>query len=254
MDLKDCVALVTGAARRLGRGIALELARAGSHVVVHYRGSREQAERTAAEIRGLGVEAHLAQADLARPEEIDRLFSDLRGRFDRLDVLVNCAASFERSPFDEITAEAWDRVIAVNLRAPFLCTQQAARWIKAGGERTGEAGLIVNLVDLSGVNPWLGYAHHGVSKAGLLHLTKAAARELAPEVRVNAVVPGPILPPPGIDSESPDWRRIGKRVPAGRSGDPAQIGDAVVFLARNDFITGETIFVDGGEHLLSDHH
>ncbi len=251
MDLKGRVALVTGGARRLGRGIALALARAGSDVVIHYRGSREEAEQTAGDISALGVEAHLAQADLGLPAEIERLFIDLRDRIGRLDILVNSAAGFESCPFEELSAALWDRVMALNLRAPFLCSQQAARWMKESVLRGRGAGLIVNLGDLSGVNPWLGYAAHGVSKAALIHLTKVAARELAPEVRVNAVIPGAILPPPGVDPDSSEWQKMGERVPARRTGDPADVGETVVFLATNDFITGETIVVDGGEHLLS---
>jgi pteridine reductase len=163
---------------------------------------------------------------------------------------VNSAASFENAPFDEITGEAWDAVMAVNLRAPFLCSQAAARLMRASSG-AGVPGLIVNVSDISGLTPWRGYAHHGVSKAALLHLTRVAARELGPHVRVNAVVPGPILPPPGEEEGSEAWRRRGERLPLRRTGRPQDIGEAVVFLARNDFITGETIVIDGGERLLA---
>jgi NAD(P)-dependent dehydrogenase (short-subunit alcohol dehydrogenase family) len=154
--------------------------------------------------------------------------------------------------------------MALNLRAPFLCSQAAARLMRASGRATGARGstggglgatgvpgLIVNVSDISGLNPWRGYAHHGVSKAALLHLTRVAARELGPHVRVNAVVPGPILPPPGEEEGSDAWRRRGERLPLGRTGQPQDVGEAVVFLARNDFITGETIVIDGGERLLA---
>ncbi len=256
MKLDGCVSLVTGAGHRLGRAIALALARAGSGVVVHYRRSREESEATAGDIRALGRECVTIQADLARPSEIESLFLGVAERFGRLDVLVNNAASFERRPFDEISLEEWDRVMAVNLRAPFLCSQHASRLMR-GVERPmsdgepGAPGLIVNLGDLSGLRPWVGYAHHGVSKAGLLHLTRVTARELGPAVRANAVVPGPILPPPGEDLEGPEWKRRGTRLPLGRTGEPAQIGDTVVFLAENDFVTGEMIVVDGGESLIA---
>ncbi len=256
MKLDGCVSLVTGAGHRLGRAIALALARAGSDLVVHYGRSREEAEATAGDIRALGREATLSRADLARPSEIEALFRGVAERLGRLDVLVNNAASFERHPFDDISVEDWDRVMAVNLRAPFLCSQHAARLMR-GVERRGSdgepgaPGLIVNLGDLSGLRPWVGYAHHGVSKAGLLHLTRVLARELGPEVRANAVVPGPILPPPGEDPEGLGWTRRGTRLPLGRTGEPAQIGDTVVFLAENDFMTGEMIVVDGGESLMA---
>jgi NAD(P)-dependent dehydrogenase (short-subunit alcohol dehydrogenase family) len=254
MDPRGKTALVTGAARRLGRTIATTLGRAGCHVVVHYSSSQREAEETADEIRELGVEVALERADLGLPAEVDALFRAVGERFGSLDILVNSAASFVRRPFAEITVAEWDRVLAVNLRAPFLCTQRAAELMTGSERPAGEPGLVVNMVDLSAVQAWPGYTHHGVSKAGLLHLTGIAARELAPGVRVNAIVPGPILPPPGMEVGSEEWRRHGKRVPLERTGDPEQIGETVLFLTRNDFVTGETIFVDGGEHLVGTGH
>lgn len=249
MDLGDRVALVTGAARRVGRVIAMALAGQGAHTVVHYGGSSAEAEQTAAAIRALGVEALTIQADLADPAQIEALFAAIRDRFGRLDVLINSAASFERAPFDAITAADWDRVLAVNLRAPFLCTQAAARLMRVA-DRSADSALIVNIADLSGVHPWLDFAHHGVSKAGVLHLTRIAARELAPAIRVNAVVPGAILPPPGVEPGSQAWREISERVPLKRPGDPARLAETVLYLAASDFVTGAVIPVDGGESLL----
>ncbi len=266
MKLEGRVALVTGAGHRIGRAIALALGEAGCRVAVHYRSSREPADQTARRIADGGGEALTIQADLAEAEQITALFEDVRQGYGELDILVNSAASFERTPFDEITCEAWDGVMAVNLRAPFLCSQAAARLMQSPGRATekrgtdegapdsrgpGVPGLIVNVSDISALTTWRGYAHHGVSKAGLLHLTKVAARELGPHVRVNAVVPGPILPPPGEDEESQAWRRRGERLPLRRTGRPEDVGEAVVFLASNDFITGETIVIDGGERLLA---
>jgi len=256
VKLDDTVALVTGAGRRLGRAIALELARAGAHVVVHYGRSREAAAATAGEIRALGREALAVSADLRRPDAIEALFVAVRDTFARLDVLVNSAASFQRAPFDEITAEAWDEVQAVNVRAPFLCTQHGARMMRETADRPGSLGearvpgSVVNLADLAGVTTWSGYVHHGVSKAGVLHLTRTTARELGAEARVNAIIPGPILPPPGEDPDDDAWRARGERVPLGRTGEPAHVARAVVFLAESDYITGAHLFVDGGEHLL----
>jgi len=256
LKLTDTVALVTGAGRRLGRAIALELAAAGSNLVVHYGRSREAAEETAERIRALGREAAALPADLTRPEEIEALFCVARERLGRLDVLVNSAASFRRAPFEEITVEDWDAVQAVNLRAPFLCTQHAACLMREGPARPGSLGephapgLVVNMADMAGITTWSGYVHHGVSKAALLHLTNATARELGPDVRVNAIVPGPILPPPGEDEDSDAWRARGERVPLRRTGDPRHVARTVVFLADNDYVTGERLFVDGGEHLL----
>lgn len=254
MDLNGKVALVTGAARRVGRAIALALAGRGAGIVLHYGRSAEAAEETAAAIRGLGVPVWPLRADLSRPEEIEALFAAADRQAGRLDVLVNSAASFERSGFDEITAGDWDRVLALNLRAPFLLTQQAARRMRARWRPGGEPALVVNLIDLSAALAWRGYAHHGASKAGLRHLTRLAARELAPAVRVNAVMPGAILPPPGLDGESEAWRETWRRLPLERPGSPEEVGRAVVFLAENDFITGVELPVEGGERLLGAAH
>lgn len=256
MLLEDAVALVTGAGHRLGRAIALGLAGAGAHVVVHYGRSRDEAERTASDIRKMGRTAVALQADLHDPDAIAGLFRETGDRLPRLDILVNSAATFARMPFDEITVDDWDASLAVNLRAPFLCTRHAARLMR---ERAGRvdaagrptAGSVVNIGDMSGIVSWRGYVQHGVGKAALLHLTRLSARELAPEVRVNAVVPGPMLPPAGEELSDEAWRRKGERVPLGRVGDPSQVAASVVYLCENDYVTGDTLFVDGGEHLLA---
>lgn len=256
MRLEGTVALVTGAGRRIGRALALGFAEAGSDVVVHYGRSADAAAETADRIRGLGRGTLAFRADLRSVDEIDALFSAVEERFGRLDVLVNSAATFERGPWDEITAEAWDEVLAVNLRAPFLCTQRGARLMRRARARVSTSsdapapGAVIQLADLAGVTTWRGYAHHGVSKAGLLHLTRIAARELAPDVRVNAIIPGAILPPPGESADSDAWRRKGDRVPLGRVGAPSDIVEAALFLARSDYVTGIEIPVDAGERLL----
>lgn len=254
MELSGRKALVTGAAHRLGRSVALALGGAGCRVVVHYGGSADAATETVEMLTTVGVEAWATSADLREPDQIEALFGRVEERWAGLDLLVNSAASFERRSLDGIDAAGWDRVLGLNLRAPFLCLRQAAR-LMAMAERPGDApACVVNISDLSGIQPWPGHAHHGAGKAGLLHLTRIAARELAPGVRVNAVVPGAVLPPPGLDADDPAWRRMGEALPAGRVGDPTRIGETVVFLAENDFITGETIRVDGGEHLLGAGH
>lgn len=250
MNLQGRTALVTGAAHRVGKAIALALAREGASVVVHYGRSADEAEVTAAEIRALGVEAWPIGADLADPEQIAALFEAVRGRVGRLDVLVNSAAGFKKQSLARIGVADWDAAMAVNLRAPFLCIQHAAPLLRASDRPAEVPGLVVNLCDLSGVFPWQGYIQHGVSKAGLLHLTRIAARELAPAVRVNALLPGAILPPPGVDPEGELWREIGSRNPLGRPGNPDLVGQTVVFLAQNDYITGAVLPVDGGEHLV----
>lgn len=254
MNLQGRVALVTGGGRRLGRAISEALARAGCNLLLHFGRAQEQAESAAAELATLGVEADCVGADLANVGQIEAMFARVKARFGGLDIMVNSAASFRRRSLIEMESREWDEVMAVNLRAPALCIQRAAPLMRSTPRPDSSPGAVINIADLSGVVPWPGYAAHGVSKAGLLHLTKIAARELAPAVRVNAVVPGPVLPPPGASSDSEEWRQLTRRLPAGRSGQGAEVGAAVVFVAENDFVFGETLFIDGGEHLLGSGH
>ncbi len=252
MDLHNKVAAVTGGAHRVGKAIALALARAGAHVIVHYGGSESAARATVSEIRDLGVRSIAVHADLRDPAQIERLFAAIEAEFGHLDVWVNSAASFLKRPFDETTVADWQDVMQINLRGPFLCSQHAARLMQnPSAERPpDEPALIVNIADLSGIYPWKGYALHGLSKAGIIHLTKVSAYELAPGVRVNAIAPGAILPPPGMSAEGETWQRFGERIPLKRTGHPDYVAQTVVFLAQNDFITGAVIPVDGGEHLI----
>jgi NAD(P)-dependent dehydrogenase (short-subunit alcohol dehydrogenase family) len=250
MNLTGKVALVTGGAHRVGKAIALALAREGAHLVLHYGTSAGAAQQTAEEIAALGVDALPVQADLSDPAAIDALFQTVNDHFGRLDMLVNSASNFMKQPFDEITLDDWKDALQVNLRAPFLCTQRAARLMNMTPRPADEPALIVNIADLSGVFPWSSFVQHGVSKAGLIHLTHITARELAPDIRVNAVVPGAVLPPVGMEPDSPRWAYLGERVPLKRTGHPDYVGQTVIFLAKNDYITGAVIPVDGGEHLI----
>ena len=254
MGERKRVALVTGGARRLGKAIARALAECGYRMVIHYGSSEAAADETVEELQQQGVEAHTVGADLSQPADIDRLFVVLEGRFGRLDVLVNSAASFIKKPVSETASEDWDRVMAVNLRAPLLCTRGAVPLLRSAFLETGRPSSIVNIADLSGVAAWPGYAVHGSSKAGLLQLTDISARELAPEIRVNAVIPGPVLPPPGVGEQAPEWTELIARLPTGRRGWPADIGRAVAYLVEADFVVGTHLYVDGGEHLLGAGH
>ncbi|MEJ2086430.1 MAG: SDR family NAD(P)-dependent oxidoreductase, partial [Acidobacteriota bacterium] len=210
MNLKGCVSLVTGGGKRLGAAIGRSLAKQGSDIAIHFRSSPREAEQTSKELARFGVRCECFKADLTRPEEIEGLFSAVAQSFGRLDVLVNSAASFEKAAIEDIDAAAWDAVHAVNLRAPFLCTRAAAELIRASTRRDNAPGLIVNIADLSGLLAWPYYSHHGSSKAALLQLTALTARELSPQIRVNAIVPGPILPPPGMTRESREWLELCK--------------------------------------------
>lgn len=250
MDLTHKVALVTGGAHRVGKAIALALADAGANLVIHYGSSEAEAHETVREIKSRGVQAIAVQADLSDPAAIAALFEAITERFARLDVLVNSAANFVKQPFDEATPEDWMTVMQVNLRAPFFCTQHAARLMRAVRRPADQPAAIVNISDLAGLYPWRDFALHGIAKAGVLHLTRITARELGPDIRVNAIIPGAILPPSSMSPDSERWRRMGESVPLQRTGDPKYIAQTVVFLAHNDYITGAAIPVDGGEHLI----
>lgn len=250
MIIDQRVVLVTGSARRLGRAIALGLGSRGARVIVHYGASEREAHATRDDVRALGVDSEAFGADLAEPTEIDALFERIEARFGALDVLVNNAAIFESGPLDDVTLEAWQRSLDVNLTAPFLCSQRAARLMRDSAANRDAPGVIINMADLSGIHPWREHVQHGVSKAGLIHLTRIMARELAPEVRVNAIAPGPILPPPGVDASDEDWLSTAERVPLRRLGHTDDIVEAIAYLISADFVTGSILRVDGGEGLL----
>lgn len=243
MNLEGKVALVTGGAHRVGKAIALALAGEGAHVLVHYGGSEDAAAQTVEEIAALGVISVKAQADLSQPGDIERLFTAARAHFGRLDVLVNSAASFLKKDFFETTLDDWDSVMAVNLRAPFLCSQLAARLMLEG-----EGGAIINVADLIGLKPRRSFAAHSVSKAGLIMLTRVMALSLGPGIRINAVAPGAILPPATLERDT--WDRMGNELPLQRTGNPTNVQQAVLSLIQNDFMTGHLLVVDGGESLL----
>ena len=230
---------MTGGARRVGRAISLALADAGANVVVNYNASADEAAATVAGIESAGGRAHAVQADVADAAGIQRLVDETERNFGALDILVNSAALFERKPLLDITEADWDRVLGVNLKGPFLLSQRAAPLLRRNG------GVIINILDLSALQPWPSYAHHAVSKAALLHLTRILARALAPDIRVNAISPGTVLPPEDQTGEEGSERRA-----TAQAGKPADVTDALLYLVRADFVTGENIVVDGGRMLL----
>jgi len=232
--LDNKVVLVTGAARRIGRGIALRLAREGARVAIHSHQSQEEARRTAEECGG----APLFQANLESVAGIERLFGEVASHFGRLDGLVNNAARFTRFDPLEITEQDWDFIHSVNLKAVFFCCQQAARLMRPNG-----GGRIVNISSLGGLRPWAEHAHYCASKAGAIMLTKALAKAWAPEITVNSVAPG-VIPFEDIDSRG---TKMIEATPARRGGTPDEIADAVVFFLRSsNFVTGQVLAVDGG--------
>lgn len=240
MDPRGRVALVTGSGRRVGRAIALGLASAGARVAVHFNGSRDGADETVALIEREGGEARAFHADLGDPDAPARLIDAVASAFGALDVLVNSAAVMERTPVGTVTVDAWDAMMAINLRAPFFAAQAAAPHMAGGG-------CIVNLADLAAFESWPAYVPHGISKAGIVQMTRSLARALAPAVRVNAVAPGAVLLPDAWDGAAAE--RLRDTTPLRRLGDPADVVDAVLYLVRADYVTGDTIIVDGGRHV-----
>lgn len=238
-ELTGKVALVTGGAVRVGLEIARALADAGADVAIGYRRSAAEARAAVRDLEARGVRAAALRADVARPREARALVASAVRRLGRLDILVNNAALFFRTPVLTTTIVQFDRLLAVNLRAPFFLSQAAAR---AMGRR---GGRIINIADVGAVRAWPGYVPYGISKAGVLMLTRGLAAALAPRIQVNAVAPGVVLLPEGFPRVS--GRRLTARIPMGRHGRPADVAQAVRFFATcSDYITGQVLFVDGG--------
>jgi NAD(P)-dependent dehydrogenase (short-subunit alcohol dehydrogenase family) len=234
------VALVTGAAKRLGRAVALRLAEEGADVVIHHRSSTSDAQSAVTEIEKYGRRAIAIATDLTSVADIKRLFNETAKHFGRLDILVNCAANFLPSSIISTTEEIWDASLDANLKGPFFCAQAAAPLLKRS------CGCIINFADAGGLLGWSGYISHSVSKAGVVMLTKVLAKALAPEVRVNAIAPGTITMP----GDPPEWEAdFIKLAPLRRSGKPSDIAEAVLFLVHSKFITGHILVVDGGRTL-----
>ncbi len=242
LDLVGRVALVTGGARRVGRAIALALAGEGARVVVHYNASAAEAEATVAEARANGATAIAVQADLTDRAAIARLFLAVDEAFGGLDILVNSAAVLEPADLLTATEVDWEQTIGLNLRAAFFCLQEAAARMKRNG-----GGVIVNISDVAGRRPWKRYPIHSISKAGVEMLTQVAALALAPRIRVAAVAPGPVMKPDRMSEAR--WAEIGASLPLQHAGTADDVARSVIFLLRNDYVTGETLPVDGGNGL-----
>ncbi|HSK88273.1 MAG TPA: SDR family oxidoreductase [Anaerolineales bacterium] len=231
------LALVTGAAHRLGKVFALTLAQHGFDLLLHYHRSLDAARQTQAEIESIGRRVILFQADLTDPAQIHSLVSDL----DSIDVLVNSAAWMASGSLDSFTLENWDTALDLNLRAPFLLAQACAKKMTSGG-------LIVNITDVGAQKAWSRYPSYTVSKAALESLTRILARALAPQIRVNAIAPGFVLQSEMVPDE--EWQRLINRIPLKRPARTEEIASALEFLLKNEYITGQTIVVDGGYSLI----
>ena len=241
MDWSDKVALVTGGGVRMGEAIALALAGRGLKIVLHYASSREAAEKTASAIRSRGGRVELVQADLMQEGQAGRVVAEAANRFGRLDILVNNAGIFEPGGWSDTTNDNWDRQFALNLKAPFFLSQAFGRLNRETG------GLIVNIVDGRVRRPDSAHIAYALAKSGLAELTRILAVGLAPRIRVNGVAPGAILPPAGGDPAA--WRHIAERIPLQRTGAVEDATRAVLYLLDSDFVTGEVLFVTGGQYL-----
>ena len=243
MELLGRTALVTGAARRVGRAIALAMAGRGMDIVAHYRSSAAEARATAIAVEGLGRRAVAVQADLAQQEEVEGLADRAIQAFGKLDVLVNSAALFYRTPLEKITAQDWDQFLRVNLTGPFLLARRVGLDMRRRGE-----GKIINVADVAGIAPWADFLPYSVSKGALITLTKGLAKALAPEVQVNAVAPGSVLLPEEYGDK--EREAIVRATPLKRIGSPADVANTVLFLLEgSDFITGQVVVVDGGRSI-----
>jgi NAD(P)-dependent dehydrogenase (short-subunit alcohol dehydrogenase family) len=243
MDLKGKVALVTGAGRRLGRAIAVALADRGSILAIHYWSSRTLAEEVSAQIEHAGGRAKPFRANLEQVSEIERMTAEVLATFGRIDVLINSASVFVRKPFEEITERDWDTNLNTNLKAPFFLSKFAGAAMRRNG-----AGKIINLGDWAGIRPYKNYIPYSVSKAGLIGLTRALAKALAPEVQVTCIALGPVMPPDDYDAFEID--RLRNATLTKRLGSPDDVVRAVLFLCEGtDYATGSTLMLEGGRVL-----
>ncbi len=243
MDIKDSVILITGAAQRVGRFIALELARRGADIAFSYYADDEPWAQTRDEIAALGARVFCQKADVTVKTSITALVESVQAAFGHVDVLINNASIWLKKPALEITEIEWDLELDINVKGPFLVSQAVAPLMLSQ-----KRGLIVNITDLSAFQTWPGYAHHAASKAALAALTRYLALELAPYIRVNAIAPGTVLLQDNADPQKVEWA-VGKSA-LKRIGSPMDVVRTIAYLIEEDFATGSTYFVDGGRSLV----
>lgn len=243
MRIEGKIALVTGAAHRLGKVIALALAKSGCDLLVHYKESGEAARETVGEASSMGISAVAVQADLSKREGVLEAFRQADEAYGGIDLLVNSAAILDQVDLLDVNEEHWRQIIGLNLKGAFFVLQEAARRMAGRG-----GGAVVNVSDTAGHRPWKRYPLHSIGKAGLEMLTEVAAYSLAPTIRVNSVVPGPTLKPPWMGSER--WNEVTGRIPLEGAIPGTEVAEAVIFLFENDYITGHSLRVDGGSLLI----
>jgi NAD(P)-dependent dehydrogenase (short-subunit alcohol dehydrogenase family) len=243
MEIKDSVLLITGAASRVGREVALYFAEKGADISFSYYTDAEPWQETKLDIEAFGVRCLATQVEVRDAAQVRSLVEATRQKLGKIDILINNASVWLKTPFLEISEDEWDLSLEVNLKGPFLCSQAVAPHMLAQG-----GGVILNIADLSAFQVWPGYAHHAASKAALVALTKSMAYELAPAVRVNAIAPGTVLLPPDPPPAKVQWaveKSVLKRV-----GEPTDVARLAEFLVTNEFVTGSVYHVDGGRSLI----
>lgn len=248
MKLTGKVALVTGGAHRVGKAITMMLAESGAHVVINYNSSEKEARQTAMEVEALDVEALAVQCDVSDYDGVQRMAAAIDEKFGGVDVVVNAASLFKRFSVPTQKAEdieMWRKVTRILLDGTFFVSNTLAPGMIRRAEQAGEAAAIVNITDLSAWYPWPKFTAHSVGKTGLLALTRQLALELAPTVRVNAVAPGPVLPPPNMTESRLQKGAEGTLL--GHWGSPHDVSKAVKYLLEAEYVTGDVITVDGGE-------
>lgn len=241
MNISGTVALITGSSRRIGRETAVELARRGARIAIHYRSDEPGARETLHLAEAAGGRGALFRAELTDTHEVDRMFSELENQFGGLDILVNNASVFDQAAFEESTPELWDAQMDSNAKAPFFVAQRAARLMR-------DQGKIINLLDVAGETIWPGYLAYSVSKAALIAANRGLAKALAPNILVNGVAPGPVLFPEYYTEDQKHFAI--ERTLLKRAGSARDIVSAIVFLIESDYITGEVLHVDGGRHIM----
>ncbi len=239
MRLKGQIVWITGSAKRVGKVCALACAAEGADIVVHCRSSRKEGEEALREVEALGRRAMLVQGDHASAEDVPRMVEEIRAHFGALTALVNSAAAFPRARFEDVSEEDFFSIVRTNLWGPYLCAQAALPLL-----RKARPGRLINVTDWAVARPYRFYSHYMAAKGGLDAVTRALARELAPDVLVNAIAPGPVLEPPDLGDE--EREKVLAKIPLRRWGRPEDVAKALVFLLESDFICGETIAVDGG--------
>ena len=249
MNPQEKTALITGGAHRVGKAITLALAAAGANVVINYNTSATAAEATVAEAQTLGVEALAVQANISDHHQVEQMVTAAKARFGAIDILVNSASLWRATPFPMDNFDDWHLVTNILINGSFYCANAIAPLMLEKGE-----GVIINIIDLSAWEPWPRFMAHSVGKAALLALSRQLALELAPAVRVNAVAPGPVLPPPDFSEEQ--IARTSRKTLLNRWGTAEDVAEAVLYFVKANYVTGEVIAIDGGErfsHRKSEH-